>query len=60
MRITERIRLTAPDQLEDSMIVYDDKAFTKPWEVVRRYRRAAAGNDELHENTCTEGLRLAK
>jgi len=60
MRITERIRLTAPDQLEDSMIVSDTKAFTKPWEVVRRYRRAAAGNDELHENTCTEGLRLAK
>jgi len=59
MRITERIRLTAPDQLEDSMIVYDEKAFTKPWEVVRRYRRAGKGNDELHENTCTEGLRLA-
>jgi hypothetical protein len=60
MRITERIRLTAPDVLEDSMIVYDSKAFTKPWEVVRRYRRAGKGNDELHENTCTEGLRLAK
>lgn len=60
MRMTERIRLTAPDQLEDVITVYDSKAFTKPWEHVRRYRRAAAGNDELHENTCTEGLRLAK
>lgn len=60
MRITERIRLTAPDQLENSTIVYDAKAFTKPWELVRRYRRAGKGNDELHENTCTEGLRLAK
>lgn len=60
MRITERIRLTASDQLEDVITVYDSKAFTKPWEHVRRYRRAAAGNDELHENTCTEGLRLAK
>jgi hypothetical protein len=60
MRITERIRLTAPDMLEDAHIVYDPKAFTKPWEFVRRYRRTAKGNDELHENTCTEGLRLAK
>lgn len=60
MRITERIRLTTPDALEDAITVYDPKAFTKPWEVVRRYRRAGKGNDELHENTCTEGLRLAK
>ncbi len=60
MRISERIRLVGPDQLEDSMIVSDPKAFTKPWEVVRRYRRTGKGNDELHENTCTEGLRLAK
>lgn len=60
MRITERFRLVEPNLLEDAMIVYDEKAFTRPWEVVRRYRRAAAGNDELHENTCTEGLRLAK
>ncbi len=60
MRISERIRLTAPDVLEDSMVVTDPKAFTKPWEVVRRYRRAGKGNDELHENTCTEGLKLAK
>jgi len=60
MRIAERIRLTAPDVLEDAITVYDSKAFTKPWEVVRRYRRAGAANNELHENTCTEGLRLAK
>jgi hypothetical protein len=60
MRITERFRLVEPNLLEDAMIVTDEKAFTKPWEVVRRYRRAGKGNDELHENTCTEGLRLAK
>lgn len=60
MRITERIRLTAPDMLENVVTTYDPKAFTKPWEVVRRYRRTGKGNDELHENTCTEGLRLAK
>ncbi len=61
MRITERIRLTAPDALEDVITVYDSKAFTKPWEHVRRYRRTTRGNnDELHENTCSEGLRIAK
>lgn len=60
MRISERIRLTAPDVLEDKIIVYDSKAFTKPWEFVRSYRRTRSGNDELHENTCTEGLKLAK
>jgi hypothetical protein len=60
MRIMERIRLASPDVLEDKITVSDPKAFTKPWEFTRSYRRARAGNDELHENTCTEGLRLAK
>jgi hypothetical protein len=60
MRITERIRLVDANTLEDAIVVNDPKAFTKPWEIVRRYRRAAKGNDELHENTCTEGLRLAR
>jgi hypothetical protein len=60
MRITERIRLSAPDVLEDAITVYDAKAFTKPWEIVRRYRRAPRDNDELHENTCTEGLSRRK
>ena len=60
MTITERIRLTSPDVLEDKLTVRDPKAFTKPWEIVRTYRRAQKSNDELHENTCTEGLKLAK
>jgi hypothetical protein len=60
MRISERIRLVEPDLLEDKITVYDSKAFTKPWEYAWRYRRAGRDNDELHENTCTEGLTLAK
>ena len=60
MRITERIRLVDSGTLEDIVTTYDSQAFTKPWEVVRRYRRAGKGDDELHENTCTEGLRLVK
>jgi hypothetical protein len=60
MRIVERMRLVEPNILEDVITVHDPVAFTKPWTHTRRYRRAAAGNDELHENTCTEGLKLAK
>jgi hypothetical protein len=54
------MRLVEPNILEDVITVHDPVAFTKPWTHTRRYRRAAAGNDELHENTCTEGLKLAK
>jgi len=60
MTITERYHLTAPDVLENAVVVRDPKAFTKPWEFVRRYRKAGKGNDELHENTCAESLKLAK
>jgi hypothetical protein len=56
MTVRERIRLTAPDILEDRITVTDPKALTKPWEVVRTYRRAAKGNDELREFACAEGL----
>jgi hypothetical protein len=56
MTVHERIRLIAPDMLEDRITVTDPKALTKPWEVVRTYRRAAKGNDELREFACAEGL----
>jgi hypothetical protein len=60
MRIVERLRLAEPNILEDVITVHDPVAFTKPWTHTRRYRRAGPRNDELHENTCTEGLKLAK
>jgi hypothetical protein len=56
MTVRERIRFIAPDILEDRITVTDPKALTKPWEVVRTYRRAAKGNDELREFACAEGL----
>jgi hypothetical protein len=56
MVVRERIRLIAPDILEDRITVTDPKALTKPWEVVRTYRKAAKGNDELREFACAEGL----
>src|SRR5437899_3951267 len=49
MTVKERIRFTAPDVLEDRIMVTDPKALTKPWETVRTYRRAKPGNDELRE-----------
>jgi hypothetical protein len=56
MTVRERIRLIGPGLLEDRITVSDPKALTKPWEVVRTYRRAAPPNDELREFACAEGL----
>jgi hypothetical protein len=56
MTVRERIRLVGPGLLEDRITVTDPKALTKPWEVVRTYRRAMPGNDELREFACAEGL----
>jgi len=62
MTVKERIRLTAPDLLEDRITVTDPKALTKPWETVKQYRKAqpGSGKDELREFACPEGLAEAK
>ena len=60
MTVKERIRLAAPDLLEDRITVTDPKALTKPWETVKTYRKAKPGNDELREFACAEGLAEAK
>jgi hypothetical protein len=60
MTVKERIRLVEPDLLEDRIVVTDPKALTKPWETVKRYRKAKPGNDELREFACAEGLADAK
>jgi hypothetical protein len=56
MTVRERIRLVGPGLLEDRITVTDPKALTKPWEVVRTYRKASPPNDELREFACAEGL----
>jgi hypothetical protein len=58
--VHERIRLTAPDMLEDRITVTDPKALTKPWNTVKTYRKAGPGKDELREFACPEGLAEAK
>jgi hypothetical protein len=56
MVVRERIRLVGPGLLEDRITVTDPRALTKPWEVVRTYRKASPPNDELREFACAEGL----
>ncbi len=62
MSVHERIRLVEPTLLEDRITVTDPVALTKPWETVKRYRKAApgSGKDELREFACPEGLANAK
>ena len=60
MTVKERIRFTGPGVLEDRITVTDPKALTKPWETVRTYRKANAGNDQLREFACAEGLDRGK
>jgi hypothetical protein len=57
MTVHERIRFVEPDVLEDHITIYDPKALTEPWEIVRRYRKASYPDDELREFACAEGLR---
>ena len=56
MTVHERIRLIGPGLLEDRITVTDTKALTRPWQVVRTYRKASPPNDELREFACAEGL----
>jgi uncharacterized protein DUF6152 len=57
MTVRERIRFVEPGVLEDQIIVNDPEALTEPWQITRRYRKAAYPNDELREFACAEGLR---
>src|SRR6185503_3741855 len=60
MTVKERIRFIGPGLLEDRIEVTDPKALTKPWSTVRTYRKANAGNDQLREFACAEGLDRGK
>ena len=59
MTVHERIRLVAPDVLENQITVRDPLALEEPWQVTRTYRKAAYPDDELREFACAEGLRDA-
>jgi hypothetical protein len=60
MTVHERIHFVENGILEDTITVTDPKALVKPWTTVKRYRRAAAGDDQLREFACAEGIEHAK
>ena len=51
LRIAERLRLRAPDKLENRATLTDPLAYTRPWTVVRTYTRAPA-DLEIMEYIC--------
>jgi hypothetical protein len=55
MVVSERIRLIAPDMLENQVTMRDPKAFTKPYVTTRRYRRHR--DWEIMEYVCQENNR---
>ena len=50
MVLTERIRLTAPDRLEDQITISDPKVFTEPYSFLFGYKRLEGY--KIQENIC--------
>ena len=50
LHLTERLRRTSRDIVEDRIVIDDPKAFTRPWTVVRHYRRQPGW--EIEEFVC--------
>jgi hypothetical protein len=53
-KITERLRLTDKDTLEDHITIEDAEYFAKPWETVVTYKRQP--NDPIPEDVCFDRL----
>lgn len=49
--VTERIRLTGPDALEDRFTVEDKTALTRPWTFTRTFKRQPAGT-AISDDSC--------
>ena len=56
VKVLEHMRMIDPNTLENDMVITDPVAFTKPWHVVRRYRRAPA-DQLLIDVICLENQR---
>lgn len=58
MKVTERLRLTSADTLENRITIEDPEYFTKPWESVITYRRQP---DALFpEDVCLDRLKAGQ
>ena len=55
MHITERIRLTKPDYLEDELTITAPKVLTKPWKTTRGFFRQRAQKYDIVEGVCAQG-----
>ena len=53
---TARMRMIEPGLIESKIVLEDRKAFTRPWEVTRRYRRLPKGKG-AYEYACAENNR---
>ena len=53
-KITERLRLTDKDTLEDHITIEDAEYFTQPWETVVTYKRQP--DDPIPEDVCFDRL----
>ena len=65
LHMVERLRLLAPNLLENEMTLIDPVAFTRPWVVKRYYRRGsekgvaiAHGYQEMNDRPCVANVRM--
>lgn len=52
-----RMRMIDKDNIEVSMVITDPEAFTKPWPVVKRFRRMAGNDVRIMDYACAENNR---
>jgi hypothetical protein len=62
LHMVERVRLIAPDILEDQMTFTDPVTMTKPWIVTRYFRRNAGKREylELNDRPCVPNVKIDK
>ncbi|HVY32924.1 MAG TPA: hypothetical protein VG960_00760 [Caulobacteraceae bacterium] len=55
MHVVERIRLTAPDVLTDTMVITAPHVLTKPWTTSRLFNRTRRRDYDIVEGVCLQG-----
>ena len=55
MHIVERIRLVAPDRLEDSLEIEAPHVLTAPWKITKSFVRSRLRQDDIVEASCRQG-----
>jgi hypothetical protein len=55
LKVVERLRKLAPDKLEDEITLIDEKAYTRPWTVLRTYTKKPG--EQILEYVCEENNR---